>query len=122
MPGFDESLEIPPHLEPPRLDADETLPNMLHPSYPFGRPVGLGKMKAVKGGIGNLLLGRGGLGVSSERRGRGGEEWEELDVRGLVEVEVGKEVPPGMAVSPYFIHLLMSSSPTARVIMCTSGI
>lgn len=109
MPGFDESLEIPPHLEPPRLDADETLPNMLHPSYPFGRPVGLGKMKGkgLKGGIGNLLLGRGGLGMSSgDRRGRGqgqvGEEWEELDVGGLVEIEKGKEVPPGMAVSLSF--------------------
>jgi len=114
MPGFDESLEIPPHLEPPRLDADETLPNMLHPSYPFGRPVGLGKMKAVKGGIGNLLLGRGGLGVSNERRGRGGEEWEELDVGGLVEVEVGKEVPPGMAVSSLLTKVVIHSF-TVRV-------
>ena len=93
MPGFDESLEIPQHLEPPRLDADETLPNMLHPSYPFGRPVGLGKMKSSKGGIGNLLLGRG----STPKEGRG--EWDELDIGGLVEREKGKEVPPGMAVS-----------------------
>jgi hypothetical protein len=103
MPGFDESLEIPPHLEPPRLDADETLPNMLHPSYPFGRPVGLGKMKSVKGSIGNLLLGRGTFVGKDGRR-----EWEELDIGGLVEREKGKEVPPGMAVSfsiIYHIHL-----------------
>lgn len=107
MPGYDESLEIPPHLEPPRLDADETLPNLLHPSYPFGRPVGLGKMKGVKGGIGNLLLGRGGFGMGGERGGRrgGGEEWDELDVGGLVEIEKGKEVPPGMAVSSAFISV-----------------
>jgi len=104
MPGFDESLEIPQHLEPPRLDADETLPNMLHPSYPFGRPVGLGKMKSSKGhgGIGNLLSGRG----SSSHDGRKGE-WDELDIGGLVEREKGKEVPPGMAVS--CLSLLMSS-------------
>jgi hypothetical protein len=100
MPGFDESLEIPQHLEPPRLDADETLPNMLHPSYPFGRPVGLGKMKSSKGGIGNLLLGRG----STPKEGRG--EWDELDIGGLVEREKGKEVPPGMAVSlPIILEL-----------------
>jgi hypothetical protein len=58
-------------------------------------------MKGVKGGIGNLLLGRGGFGMGGERGGRrgGGEEWDELDVGGLVEMEKGKEVPPGMAVS-----------------------
>jgi len=109
MPGFDESLEIPSSLEPPRLDADETLPNLLHPSYPFGRPVSLGKSRAVKGlGVGNLLgsLGRGGLGIGMGMGMGGGgrgmrnqeDRWDELDQGGLVEREKGKEVPPGMAV------------------------
>jgi hypothetical protein len=108
MPGFDESLDIPPSLEPPRLDADETLPNLIHPSYPFGRPVGMGGAK-LKGGkvVGNLLgtvgaagsKGMGiGTGVASGRRGPE-ERWDELGVEGLVEKRKGKEVPPGMAVS-----------------------
>jgi hypothetical protein len=105
MPGFDESLEIPQSLEPPRLDADETLPNLLHPSYPFGRPVSLGKARAVKGlGVGNLLgsLGHGhgnlGMGMRGERSRNQEDRWDELDQGGLVEREKGKEVPPGMAV------------------------
>ena len=117
MPGFDESLEIPASLEPPRLDADETLPNLLHPSYPFGRPVSLGKSRAVKGlGVGNLLgsLGRGGLGMGMGGGGRGErgmrnqeDRWDELDQGGLVEREKGKEVPPGMAVCFIFDLILL---------------
>lgn len=97
MPGYDESLEIPSWLEPPRMDADETLPNMIHPSYPFGRPH-VGKSKGRKlgaggawgAGVGNLMTGE----------GRAEEGWDELgDGEGLIEEKRGKEVPPGMAVS-----------------------
>lgn len=107
MPGFDESLDIPIHLEPPRTDADETLPNMIHPSYPLGRPgsgsrgrgVGAGS-GAGAGVVGNLLGTIGGW----ETRGvvgRGEEEdrWGEMGVEGMVEKQKGREVPPGMAVS-----------------------
>ncbi|OCF30620.1 hypothetical protein I316_07748 [Kwoniella heveanensis BCC8398] len=114
MPGYDESLAIPPHLEPPRLDADETLPSMLHPSYPFGRPVSLGK-KAGSGsrgrGVGNLLgtVGEGGdprngwgygMGTGVGWGGGGdarGERWHEWGLEDVVEREKRKEVPPGMA-------------------------
>lgn len=92
MPGFDESLTIPTWLEPPRMDADETLPNMIHPSYPFGRPSTHGKGKGKKGGgVGNMLNGV---------FGNGNEDvWDELGSEGLVERRKGREVPPGMAVS-----------------------
>lgn len=115
MPGFDESLDIPPSLEPPRLDADETLPNLIHPSYPFGRPAGMGtaKGKGVKSVVGNLLgtVGSKGLGGTIGTGGGSGsgarrvaeERWDELGIEGLVEKPKGKEIPPGMAVSllPY---------------------
>ncbi|WVF69349.1 hypothetical protein IAT40_004125 [Kwoniella sp. CBS 6097] len=113
MPGYDESFAIPPHLEPPRLDADETLPSMLHPSYPFGRPVSLGKKgSGSRGrGVGNLLgtVGEGGdprnvwgygmgtgvgWGGGSDARG---ERWDEWGLEDVVEREKRKEVPPGMA-------------------------
>ena len=112
MPGFDESIPVPAHLEPPRLDADETLPSQLHPSYPFGRPPSLGRpVRPWMGGPGNLL------GTVGDGQGRGqgmeggmggvwmggrwgrGEGWEELGLTEVVEVEERKEVPPGMAVS-----------------------
>ena len=115
MPGFDEFIPIPAHLEPPRQDADETLPSQLHPSYPFGRPRTVGRpVLPWLGGPRNLLggVGRGegagessgsfggGLGEvwGSERWGRG-EGWEELGLREVVEVEARKEVPAGIAVS-----------------------
>lgn len=88
MPGFDETLAVPMHLEPPRLDADETLPNMLHPSYPWGRPAG--KAKSGKGGVGNLM--------STVARNEE-DTWNEWGTGELVERESGREVPPGMAVS-----------------------
>ncbi|WVQ96849.1 hypothetical protein IAU59_003956 [Kwoniella sp. CBS 9459] len=116
MPGYDESLSIPPHLEPPRLDADETLPSMLHPSYPFGRPVSLGKKGSGLGsglgsrgrGVGNLLgtVGDGGDPRNGWGSGMGsgwgngdarGERWEEWGLEDVVERERRKEVPPGMA-------------------------
>jgi hypothetical protein len=109
MPGFDESLYIPQHLEPPRLDADETLPNMLHPSYPFGRPVSIVNINKsrIKGGIGigNLISGLGaGTGNGNGNGSRGVEDrWDELGDGGLVEKEIGKEVPPGMAVSCFLV-------------------
>ncbi|KAK4686106.1 hypothetical protein P7C73_g4024, partial [Tremellales sp. Uapishka_1] len=108
MPGFDESLPIPPHLEPPRLDADETLPSHLHPSYPFGRPISLGTARlgissnGISSNIGNLLgtvgngNGEGNFGSASVRWGRG-EIWDELGIDDVVEKEKIKEVPPGMA-------------------------
>ncbi|KAK8858510.1 hypothetical protein IAR55_002737 [Kwoniella newhampshirensis] len=118
MPGFDESLSIPPHLEPPRLDADETLPSMLHPSYPFGRPVSLRSSASISGigigvgggagrgrGIGNLLgtitvVGEGGRregGFGLGRDGGGGGGWDEWGLEDVVENERRKEIPPGMA-------------------------
>ena len=106
MPGYDQSLPIPPHLEPPRLDSDDTLPSQLHPSYPYGRPPTAGRpIRPWMSAPGNLL-GTVGEGMGSEsgggwmggRWGRG-EGWDELGMRGVVEVEKRKEVPPGMAVS-----------------------
>ena len=103
MPGFDESIPIPPHLELPRLDADETLPSQIHPSYPFGRPATVGK--PIRAGPGNLL----GTVEGSESRGQvmggkwgRGERWVELGMGEVVEVEKRKEVPPGMAVSALY--------------------
>ncbi|CAD6586188.1 MAG: hypothetical protein TREMPRED_004350 [Tremellales sp. Tagirdzhanova-0007] len=116
MPGFDEFIPVPAHLEPPRQDADETLPSQLHPSYPFGRPRTVGRpVLPWLGGPRNLLggVGRGeGGGESSgsgggmgggmgelwggERWGRG-EGWEELGLREVMEVETRKEVPAGIA-------------------------
>ncbi|WVR06265.1 hypothetical protein IAU60_003295 [Kwoniella sp. DSM 27419] len=100
MPGYDESLYIPPHLEPPRLDADETLPSMIHPSYPFGRPVALGR-KGYKGrGVGNLLgtVGDGFAGSAwGGGAGDGRETWDDWGLDDVVERERRKEVPPGMA-------------------------
>ncbi|ORX40184.1 hypothetical protein BD324DRAFT_616692 [Kockovaella imperatae] len=105
MPGYDQTLPIPYHLEPPRLDADETLPSQLHPSYPFGRPPTVGKpLRPWMSGPGNLLgtigemdgssgLGRAGM-IGSFGRG---DAWDELAMRGIIEVEQRKEVPPGMA-------------------------
>ncbi|EIW73635.1 hypothetical protein TREMEDRAFT_59807 [Tremella mesenterica DSM 1558] len=99
MPGYDEPLPIPPHLEPPRLDADETLPSALHPSYPFGRPVSVSK--PTRHGVGNLLdtVKEKGekLGVSMVQTGLGREKWDELGLDEVVESQVRKEVPPGMA-------------------------
>lgn len=114
MPGFDQDIPIPTELEPPRPDADETLPNMLHPSYPFGRPVTLGRGKVgAMSGVGNLLgtvgmvgrdpgaadwAGRGGGGRGGG--GKWGEEmWKELGLELVLEKSMKKEVPPGMAVS-----------------------
>ncbi|WVQ65872.1 uncharacterized protein L199_004050 [Kwoniella botswanensis] len=108
MPGYDETLNIPIELEPPRFDADETLPNQIHPSYPYGRPQSLGKKPGgSKGkGVGNLL-GTIGIGMSMNLRGgewtgetgRTGGQWQEW---GLEEVKSSggggrREVPPGMA-------------------------
>ncbi|WVO15784.1 hypothetical protein L204_103446 [Cryptococcus depauperatus] len=95
MPGFDEYIPIPPHLEPPRLDADEALPSQIHPSYPLGRPgaskketrgirgerghaVGGGSRKGRK--VGNLLttvgLGEGwGRDMRAEESVHGGRGW-----------------------------------------------
>ncbi|WVW84570.1 hypothetical protein I302_106604 [Kwoniella bestiolae CBS 10118] len=108
MPGFDETLNIPIELEPPRFDADETLPNQIHPSYPYGRPVSLGKKSGgSKGkGVGNLL-GTIGMGMSMDLRGgewsggsgRVGGQWQEWgldEVRGSGEGG-RREIPPGMA-------------------------
>ena len=93
MPGFDESIPIPPHLEPPRVDADETLPTQMHPSYPYGRPSG--SRKKPNTSVGNLLSTVGG-GFEQVRRG---EKWDETGMDAVMEPEGGKEVPPGMAVS-----------------------
>lgn len=129
MPGYDEFVPVPEHLEPPQLDADETLPTQLHPSYPFGRPpstsrpqrpwmtgptnllgsmgmdrLGPGSGAGAGGGGGGAGTGRG---ESSGAQGDGwlgsrygqGEGWRELGMEGVVEPEKKREVPPGMAVS-----------------------
>lgn len=110
MPGFDESIPVPLHLEPPRGDGDEILPSQMHPSYPLGRPTyGKGKRVSEKGNrkVGNLLgtvdaWGRGlrteaGAAVGPWGGGRG-EVWEETGLQGVVAQEKLREVPPGMAV------------------------
>ena len=107
MPGFDQDIPIPLEHEPPRLDADETLPNMLHPSYPYGRPATLGRGsgragRGGRGGPGNLLGTVGGSQLDNGVRGdwRGEEQWGELALGDFVEASAKKEVPPGMAVCP----------------------
>lgn len=92
MPGFDENLDIPASLEPPRLDADEVLPSQLHPSYPFGRPKG-DKGKTAGAG-GNLRAIAGNMMPQDEER-----RWSELNLTAVVERPDGREVPPVMAVS-----------------------
>lgn len=98
MPGFEEDVAYPAYLEPPRPDADETLPSQVHPSYPFGRPkvgskLGLTGPNAHGGAsvskqAGNLLL-------PNERE----DVWTEMDMGAVLEKPDGKEVPPVMAVS-----------------------
>jgi len=94
MPGYDASLPISPSLEPPQLDADETLPTQIHPSYPFGRPPTYSRPAAVRRVALPNLMGT----VEGVKWGRG-EGWEEVGMEGVVERERGREVPPGMAVS-----------------------
>ncbi|WRT67684.1 uncharacterized protein IL334_004656 [Kwoniella shivajii] len=122
MPGFDESLSIPPHLEPPRFDTDETLPSQMHPSYPYGRPLSLGKKGSKGRGVGNLLgtIGSGMDMRGGEWRGRG-ERWEEWGLEDVKEKEGRREVPPGMAgakrpPSPPSPALHPSSIPAPRSI------
>ncbi|GMK53968.1 hypothetical protein CspeluHIS016_0105540 [Cutaneotrichosporon spelunceum] len=89
MPGFDENLDIPASLEPPRLDADEVLPSQLHPSYPFGRaPSG----KKAAGG--NLRAIAGNMLPQQDE-----DKWDDLDLSALLERPDGREVPPVMAGS-----------------------
>ncbi|WWC62466.1 uncharacterized protein I303_105062 [Kwoniella dejecticola CBS 10117] len=111
MPGFDESLDIPPEYEPPRFDHDETLPNQLHPSYPYGRPASLNNRQKIRSkGVGNLLgtIGPSATTLANPRMGmgmnlRGGEwssrsqEWQEWGMEGLEDQRGRREVPPGMA-------------------------
>lgn len=97
MPGFEEDVAYPAYLDPPRPDADETLPSQVHPSYPFGRPkvgskLGLTGPNAHGGAsvskqAGNLLL-------PNERE----DVWTEMDMGAVLEKPDGKEVPPVMAV------------------------
>jgi hypothetical protein len=74
MPGFDQNVAVPPHHEPPRMDADETLPSMMHPSYPYGR--GPTVAKALRGGGLNGVIGVqvGGEGLGSVGLGYGAEQ------------------------------------------------
>ncbi|AFR95053.2 hypothetical protein C343_03143 [Cryptococcus neoformans C23] len=109
MPGFDESIPVPLHLEPPRGDGDEILPSQLHPSYPLGRPTyGKGKGISGKAGrkVGNLLgtVDAWGKGSRTEAGAAGepwcggrGEVWGETGLGVVVEEEKRREVPPGMA-------------------------
>jgi hypothetical protein len=109
MPGYDQTIPIPLHLEPPISDADETLPSLMHPSYPFGRPVTKGQSSKGKGMVGNLI-GTVGLGEGSgegDMRGSGngrmlGERWDERGIREVLESEKKREIPPGMAVGPFY--------------------
>lgn len=65
----------------------------------MGMGVGVGLVGG--GGVGGGLGGLGGAGAGEWLGGRWarGERWDELGMRGVVEVERTKEVPPGMAVS-----------------------
>ncbi|BEI83029.1 hypothetical protein CcaverHIS002_0308970 [Cutaneotrichosporon cavernicola] len=89
MPGFDENLDIPSSLEPPRFDADEVLPSQLHPSYPFGRA-----SSGKKAAGGNLRSIAGNMMPQQD-----GDKWTELNLSALVERPDGREVPPVMAGS-----------------------
>lgn len=95
MPGFDENLEIPPHLEPPRLDSDEVLPSQVHPSYPFGRITNgkPGHKSGHKTTVNSLLEPQ-----------HAQLAWDELNLNAIVEKPDGKEVPPVMAVSKWRSH------------------
>lgn len=95
MPGYDENVSFAAHLEPPRLDADETLPSQVHPSYPYGRP----KTAGSKPGAGAGGAGARAAGNLLEPGGRMDEKWEELDLSAVLEHSDGREVPPVMAVS-----------------------
>ncbi|KAL7419957.1 hypothetical protein Q5752_004920 [Cryptotrichosporon argae] len=108
MPGYDEDVLVPVHLEPPRADADETLPTQAHPSYPLGRP-GPSTTGASGGGPG-ALGGIGGRAAAMDRgrkrkriadllRGEAGDAvgWPELATAGIMRKRDRKEVPPGMA-------------------------
>lgn len=81
MPGYDEFVPVPEHLEPPQLDADETLPTQLHPSYPFGRPPTISRpqrpwMTGPTNLLGNMdRLGGGGWGGDRGGAGAGGSRW-----------------------------------------------
>ncbi|ORY31379.1 hypothetical protein BCR39DRAFT_480017 [Naematelia encephala] len=101
MPGYDESLPIPPHLEPPGLDADETLPSQIHPSYPFGRPPTISRPQRPWMSGPTNLLGTVGQGMKAGDGGIShwarGEIWDELGLGQVVEPEEKREVPPGMA-------------------------
>lgn len=127
MPGYDESLDIPAHLHPPNLDADEILPSQMHPSYPYGRPpTASRRVKPWMNSVGNLLgtVGSAGGGPAgslapsgggpsrwrdrsaAQQQGavglaavRWGERWDELAMAEFLETRRGKEIPPGMAVS-----------------------
>lgn len=125
MPGFDQNLSIPLQHEPPRTDADDTLPNMIHPSHPYGRGPSVGQVlrggglsgvAGVSGVEGPLASGElhNGPGGSSEQQrgnvarlfggkgqigGRQRERWVEFGLEGMLEREQRKEMPPGMAVS-----------------------
>jgi len=131
MPGYDEHIPIPPEQEPPRMDADETLPNLLHPSYPYGRPPTLngkggqqGKGwtrggKSLLSTVGDGIDLRGGNGSTAGRgwmgsRWAGAEGWAELAMGGFGEKTAKKEVPPGMAVSRQLMRV--GSSTCAAVI------
>lgn len=109
MPGYDQDIPIPQGYDLPIMDSDEILPNLLHPSYPFGRPTY--KKRGLVKGVGNLLNrlepslgnnawgGKGGDAKLWNERRNGEEGWNELGLDGVMEGGERKEVPPGMAVS-----------------------
>lgn len=90
MPGFDEDVRVPVHLEPPRV-TDDTLPSQIHPSYPYGRP----KRPTTKGSKPPRAKVGSHLGPELD----GDEKWSEINASALLEVPDGREVPPVMAVS-----------------------
>lgn len=101
MPGFEEDVSYPAYLEPPRADADETLPSQVHPSYPFGRPkagarpgLGGGAGLGGGGGAGSVSRAAGSLLLPGERE----DAWDEMDMGAVLEKPDGREVPPVMAV------------------------
>ena len=95
MPGYDEYISVPEHLDPPQMGNDDTLPSQVHPSYPYGRPE-IKKNGARGPGPRALDSAATSLLSVGEKRNN---EWADLNLGALLERSDGKEVPPVMAVS-----------------------
>ncbi|KAL7411900.1 hypothetical protein BDY24DRAFT_395293 [Mrakia frigida] len=84
IPPFDDVISVPPELDPPKPDDDDTLPSKAHPSYPYGPPYSQ-PTRASPFHHPNPSS------FSQQ------PTWGDLALRDLLAHEMGKEVPPGMA-------------------------